>query len=445
MSKKSKGMLTVFSVCAVIFLTVFAARNLFIGNKYRTNLEYTYSRAIGDLSESLEKMHQALEKSEFCSTPTMQLQLSASVISSGSAAKTAAASLPFSADRSAKIEKLLSVCQDYALYTAKKISAGSSFSQDDFDNFKSMSEYVGNFSSSLADIREKLEKDNTPIGPTETLLNSTLNVPDTPSFDAGLENFSEELDSFPTMLYDGPFSDHIVQMHSLYLEDMEEISSEEAIEKAAQFLQVNSGNLSCQMETQGSLEGYQIRGSGLSANVTKKGGKISWAKRSVDVPDTKMTYEEALEKAKEFLSRNDLGPVKESYYTINDNTCTINFSAVDKGVIMYPDLIKVTVELNQGGIIEYNAEGYLMNHHDRENLKPALSEKEAVKKISSSLKIKNCTTAVIPTSGKNEVLTYEFTCESSDGTEVLVYINGETGFEQQVYILRRADNGVFVY
>ena len=444
MKMKSKGLLTIFALFAVVILTIFTARNYFIGQKYRTTLEYSYARAMGDLSDSLSEMTNALEKTEYCATSTMQLEVSAAIIAAGGTAKSAAAALPFSVDRSAKIEKLISVCEDYALYTAKKISAGSNFSDTDFNNFKSMSQYVKELSDSVIEIRAKLDENNTKISKTESMLNQTLNIPDAPDFDDGLKTVADDLDAFPTMLYDGPFSDHVQQMESKYLKGKNEISQDDAIKIAADFLDVDSGNLHCDYSTDGTLAAYQVRGEGMSVNVTKQGGEISWVKRAVDVPETKMTYEDALKKAKEFLSKNKLGEVKESYYAISDNTCTINFSAVQDNVIMYPDLIKVTVELNEGGIIEYNAEGYLMNHTERSNLTPKLTETEAASDVSKSLKVKNTAVAIIPTSGKNEVLTYEFTCESADGTEILVYINAETGFEQQVYILEKSDNGVLV-
>lgn len=80
-------------------------------------------------------------------------------------------------------------------------------------------------------------------------------------------------------------------------------------------------------------------------------------------------YEDALEKAKEFLAGLGLPAMKESYYVISDHLCTINFSyeqeLEDGSVTCYPDLIKVTIELSQGGAVEYDASGYLMNHRAR--------------------------------------------------------------------------------
>ena len=50
-------------------------------------------------------------------------------------------------------------------------------------------------------------------------------------------------------------------------------------------------------------------------------------------------------------------------------------------------------------------------------------------------------TALIPTSGKGEVLTYEFTTRSKDGQQILVYVNAANGEEEQILILIQTPNG----
>lgn len=444
MKAKNRVLIMSFVILAAILASIFAARSYFISERYRTSLEYSYARSMGDLTDGLEKMKTALEKSEYCSTATMQHQVSTAIISYGGSAKANISHLPFSDDNSAKIEKLVSVAEDYAFYTSRKLSSGQGFSEDDFKNFKTIGEYIGKLNGTLTEIRQELGESNLKIGKAESLLGNTLNVPDAPAFDDGLKNLNEELDSFPTLLYDGPFSDHIEQQTPAFLEGKEEITKEEAILKAAEFLETDRGNLKCDIETQGPLAAFEVRGENLSANVTKAGGEISWAKKSADIDDTKLSYEEALEEAREFLSDAGISDVKESYYIINDNTCTINFNAVQDGITIYPDLIKITVELNEGGIVEYQAQGYLMNHKTRENTAPKITEEQAAEKVSKNLTVESANIAIVPTEGKNEVLTYEFHCSSSDGNKLLVYINAETGFEEDVFILDQSDNGIIV-
>ena len=85
-----------------------------------------------------------------------------------------------------------------------------------------------------------------------------------------------------------------------------------------------------------------------------------------------------------------------------------------------------------------------MNHRRRTETTPAISKNQAREKISPLLTVKDEKLAIIPTPGKYEVLCWEFTCESEDGTGVLVYINAETGREQQVFILKETPGGTLV-
>ena len=41
--------------------------------------------------------------------------------------------------------------------------------------------------------------------------------------------------------------------------------------------------------------------------------------------------------------------MKESYYVINNNICTINYAYVQDGAVCYSDLVKVGVALDSGG------------------------------------------------------------------------------------------------
>ena len=444
MKTRTKALLWTFGAVLVIVLVVFSVQNYIIGGKYSSSLEYSYARSLGDLTDELEEMSNALEKAAYASTATMQHQVSTAIISSGGGAKAAVSYLPMDDERSAKVEKLISVAEDYAAYAGRKLAAGEGFTEEDKANFAKIKEFIDKLHSELSKIRGELDENNLKIGKAEQLLSQTLNVPDAPTFDNGLDSIVQELDSFPTMLYDGPFSDHIEQKEAEFLKDKQDVTKEQAIEKAAQFLSTDISLLKCENETEGALASFEVRGDNMSVNVTKKGGEVVWAKKSMDISESKLSYEEALEKAKEFLSKSGLGEAKESYYIINDNTCTINFSGIQENVVLYPDLIKITVELNEGGIVEYSAEGYLMNHKERELPEPKLTEDEAAQNVDKSLKVKNTAMAFIPTEGKNEVLTYEFTCENQDGSEILVYINSDSGMEEKVYILQKSETGVLV-
>ena len=193
------------------------------------------------------------------------------------------------------------------------------------------------------------------------------------------------------------------------------------------------------------LEAYVFSRGDSRIQVTRLGGEIAYFKKSADVPEEKLSYEEALQAAAALLREAGISSFQESYYVKNDNQCTINFSYLSEeglGVVCYPDLIKVTVELGEGAMLEYDATGYLMNHHSRELVAPALDAETAKKNVSPLLTVESSALALIPTPGLSEVLCWEFLCKDRDGGEALVYINAESGLEEQLYLLQKDEHGV---
>ena len=146
-------------------------------------------------------------------------------------------------------------------------------------------------------------------------------------------------------------------------------------------------------------------------------------------------------KAQAYLESLGYQNMKSSYYEITGNILTANFAAVQDGVILYPDLIKVGVALDNGEVLSLDARGYLMNHTNRSNITPALSRAEAQKSVSSQLSVSKANLCVIPSDGLTENLCWEFSCKANDGTQILVYINAQTGMEEQLLILLVDENG----
>ncbi|MBQ1991495.1 MAG: germination protein YpeB, partial [Clostridia bacterium] len=71
-------------------------------------------------------------------------------------------------------------------------------------------------------------------------------------------------------------------------------------------------------------------------------------------------------------------------------------------------------------------------------------KQQALKSVSRELSVVSSKKALIPLANGKEVHCYEFTCTGKDDENVLVYINGETGLEEQIFILLQSDGGYLV-
>ncbi len=450
MTKRAKLRTAAF-VCA-LFLVLCGLWASTAGTLENTKmkLEYSYRRALGDLADHVSGMESALQKAAYVNTATMQSSLSAELLEKSSGAKAAMAALPLPSEKEEKLNRFLSQTGDYALALMRSSTSGKKQTAEDLENLSILSEYAGKLSSALQSAQARARTEGVFPGSTGSALQSLDTVSSLPELDNDFDEASKELSEIPALLYDGPFSDHVSQRKPLSLEGTEEINEEEAARLAADFLGCPVSSLQAAGPGGDALPVFSFFYEDSHTAITRQGGKIAYFKKEHTSGSGTLTYEDALRSAVNELDSLGITGLKETYYVISDGLCTINFASLaslkgeEQEAVCYPDLIKVTIELEQGGMVECDCTGYLMNHRGRTLSLPEVTLEEAEENVNPRLRIQGSTLALIPTPGLYEVLCWEFLCESEVGQEFLVYINGETGLEEQFYLLQRSDNGVLV-
>jgi len=189
------------------------------------------------------------------------------------------------------------------------------------------------------------------------------------------------------------------------------------------------------------MESFCFSGDGVYAIVTKQGGFVCSVLKDRMPQSENISADDALKRAQSYLSSLGYENLDSSYYEIAGNILTANFAARQGNVTMYPDLVKVGVAMDSGEIVALDARGYLMNHTSRTGLTPALTSAQAQKSVSPLLNVKQSKLCIVPSDGLNETLCWEFSCETADGSQVLVYINARTGMEEQILLLLIGDYG----
>ena len=140
--------------------------------------------------------------------------------------------------------------------------------------------------------------------------------------------------------------------------------------------------------------------------------------------------------------------MKETYYLKQNGIVTINYAYNQNSengmVVMYPDLIKVKVALDDGSVLGIETTGYLNSHCTREIPQDIITEEKAKEVINKELEILSTNLAMIPTEWKTEVLCWEFKGKV-DGNEFLVYINAETGKEEDILVIVNTPEGTLTH
>jgi len=254
---------------------------------------------------------------------------------------------------------------------------------------------------------------------------------------------SQDFPEYAALIYDGPFSEHITSLTPKYVQNMDLVSQQQAQQTAAAFLNLSPDALTLQYTSSGVIPSYCFTtDSNISIELTRHGGIILSLSNPRELQQAQLSHADAVVKAREYLTQRGFPNMQSSYYTVYENIITVNFACVQEGVTFYSDLIKVGVALDDGSVVRLDTRGYVMNHLPRRLPQSAVSLEQARQQVPSSLQILSENIALIPTSGKNEVLCHEFLCADSKDRHVLIYVNTSTGYQEQILLLLESENGV---
>ena len=176
--------------------------------------------------------------------------------------------------------------------------------------------------------------------------------------------------------------------------------------------------------------------------VSKKGGHLVFSNYNREVNDENLSDEQADDYAKKFLEQRGYKHLEKTYYSKESNIITFNYAYTENEVIVYPDLIKIKVALDNGDVLGVETTGFLNNHEERNVSKQGIISKEkALENINQGLEIKAERVAIIPTEFKTEIFCWEIKGRVND-RDFLVYVNAKTGKIENVLVITEMQNGI---
>ena len=236
----------------------------------------------------------------------------------------------------------------------------------------------------------------------------------------GIGNLTSDSIEYPSMIFDGPFS-QALETTSTYGLGNKEVSQEEAQKYLTENVYKNRDNveISFVQKTEGDIETYEfdvkIEGKNFDAQVSKIGGLLMTISGYAEGGDSIMKAEQAVEMAKTFANNIGFENMESVWQEVNQNVAYINLVSVKDGVLQYPDMVKVKVDLTSQEIIGFEALNYAKNHRER-NLEFNATEKEAEELLGFDYEVLKTSKALIRLDNGKEVACYEFICERIDGT-----------------------------
>ena len=401
----------------------------------KLQLENNYSRSLNDFSASLNNISLILKKTQYITSPNQLTKYAAELLSEAEMSKTALSQLPSSAHLD-KLNRFLSQAGNYAFAVSSKLYKGEALPQDFVNNVISLSKTAEKVSQIVNTVQINFDNPEYWVKEIEKKIDSGIDDNLTES----LQEIEGEFDDYPTLVYDGPYSDHLLTKEPVMLSNLSDVTKTKAENVACEFFGLEDSELKFVSEEKGEIETYRFSNKNTDISVSKAGGYVVYMRKNREIEQHILSYNQALEKAKRFMAKNSLVNFIETYYYIDEGVCVINFAYLDGETICYTDLIKVGIAMDSGEVMFYEASGYLSNHKKRAFETAVYTSDQAKEKVSRELKITKTSVALIPTQNGTEERCYEFACIDGD-TEVLVYINVLNLNEEEILILLKNDGG----
>jgi spore germination protein len=443
MFKSKRARIRAFSYLFTAFIValVFGTYGYILSYRIRTELEYSYQRNLSDLGQYVNNIDTSLVKTTYAGTPLQTVGLSTKIFRDSANAKSSMSQLPFSDTRLDNTNKFLSQVGDYAYTISQSVLANKSITDEQRQNLIQLSDYAKKLSSDISDILTDIQSGRLRIGEVQDVVAKNIkNNPNASELDS-FQKIENSFTNYPTLIYDGPYSDHISKLNPEYLKDRIDITENDAKVIAAKFLNIPQSKLSFSGQGQGTITSYNYSYNDIYIEISKKGGQVIMYLDGRKMEAPKYDQTTAIKKAEDFLKNLGMTSMKESYFLNANGVVTVNFAYVQNNVICYTDLIKVNVALDKGNVISYEATGFLMNHKTRTIPAPTLTVAQAQSNVSKFLKINSNRLVIIPDEAKNEKYCYEFNCTGEKGEPLLVYINATNGVEEQILLLLSTPGG----
>ncbi len=433
---------------AALILTGFFAYNTYTERKqYQIFLQNSYQKSFREMVTNVETIKVLLDKAEVSASTVNSNNLMTQVWLQSNSAADNLGQLPISHSALSKTEKFLNQIGDFCYAIARKNAANEEMNDDEFEKITTLNTYSGKLLNDLHELEERVNQGKIRFGAIRKQGRLIFKKTSANTMDADFGRIEERFNQYPTMIYDGPFSDNIVEGKPEGLTG-EKITFEEAMKRARQFAGVGADAKVTQVSSgRGKIETYGLdivqgenNGGNISIDITKKGGHVLWMINPRNIPEKKLKNKKASEIAKKFLEDHGFKDLTETYYLNNNNTTVITFIRVEKDVLIYTDMLKVKVALDNGQIVGFDSYQHLMANKERDNLTPKLSEEEARTKISQRLDIERVKLAIIPLPGNKQRLCYEFKGKHNNN-DYFVYINAENGSEERILRIFSTENG----
>jgi|AGTN01.1.fsa_nt_gi hypothetical protein len=423
----------------IVGLSVYAIILSDRNGKLSNQITAVYQKAFNDLTNDVDSLQAKLCKLEAAGDANQYAALLMDVWRQAGDTESSIAALPVSYTATSPLTQFINRTGDYCRYLSQKLSLGQEITDDDLAQVRALADSCSAVSDAIDALR-------TQGYPGETGFEDVVFLADEMS--AGSLDFTNQ--EFPRLIYDGPFSESTEDKQPEGLGG-EAVSAQQAAQAAADFLGVDANTLANDSDQEGTMPCYGFsggqEGSAFTICITKQGGQVLYfmyeTQGGISAIPSDERYDQLTALAQQYCADKGYGETKPSYAQFYNGMALINLAPVQDGAILYPDLIKVWIDISDNRAVGLDAYNYLMSHKQRSLPAPTVTEQQARDEVSGRMTVESSRLALIPLESGQEKLCWELK-GTVNGSDYLIYVNVETGVEEDILMIRHTNDGTLV-
>ncbi|MEG1500474.1 MAG: germination protein YpeB [Clostridiales bacterium] len=432
------------------------------------SLENEYQRSFYSLLESTDNLSLLSSKALVSAAPGQSSSLLWQIQSESKNALAYLSSLPLDQQALSRTAAYFNQVADYSNSLVKSLSRGEKISQQQYQQLSEIRKQMDDMRRFLGEAEKAVGQGQLVFTQRTAALKNggkAVAVNAGSGSQGGVNDYfislNSKLQSVPMMEYKGVYAGSKQQIKASGLSQKADTTNQEAGKIAADFAskialdakyqlnqekQLSSGGILPAYVFEFAPDNQDLENADKAKNVqdnilisvSKAGGKIVSVYNS-RLPQTKqLTTAKALARGDEVVRAAGFKDMKAVSRHVEGNCLLINYNPVKDDIVYYPDLVQVSVALDNGDIISFQAKEYWLNNKERTLADPQILAEDAQKSLHQSFAVEKNQLALIGDGAGGEVLAHEFSGSIGDDN-YLVYINGDEGDEEN--ILRRFGDG----
>jgi spore germination protein len=431
--EKTFVLLTSYLAAAVLYLGGYVLATHSGGVNYANTARYGYQHAFAEVVTAVSDLDETLRRGAFATGSAMTGTVCARAYGDCLAAEMTMAALPFSTAEMEQTSGFLGRVGDYTDTLCRTAAGSGGLTDADRKTMSELAVTAAQLSRELAGLQDGIDDGSVIMDdPENTLRTGTAEYRNAATLSKTMLKYESAFPEQTELSYDGKYAYRTADMAQGDI-----VSQQKAKKNAAEFLGLNEERVKLDYISQsGALKYYfgVAVPDGEGSLVVTGDGRILSFTDSRAIPAGNMSLDEAAKAAAKFLAGKDYGKLKLTGKTQLGGAAVCEFAPVQNGAVCYPDMLKISIALDNGGVCAFDAKGYIQNHRDRTLPAGLISSARAARALPGSVTAEDRGLALMLSAGGKETYCYEYGCRDAKGNACTIFVNALTGLQQDIVL-----------